>query len=109
MLLAWTPVRVRLIFCNQLDSNFMKKLLLIWSLLASWLFAEATHATTLDDVKARGKLLCGVNSGLLGFAAKGDDGAWAGFDVDFCRAVAAAVLGDGAKVEFVSTHNPGPV
>jgi general L-amino acid transport system substrate-binding protein len=58
-------------------------------------------AATLDDVKARGKLLCGVNTGLQGFAAKGADGAWAGFDVDFCKAVAAAVLGDGTNVEFV--------
>jgi general L-amino acid transport system substrate-binding protein len=66
------------------------------------LFTAAAHATTLEDVKARGKLLCGVNPGLLGFAAKGDDGTWAGFDVDFCRAVAAAALGDAAKVEFVS-------
>ena len=77
----------------------MKKLLL--SLLATVLFATAAHATTLEDVKARGKLLCGVNPGLLGFAAKGDDGNWAGFDVDFCRAVAAATLGDAAKVEYV--------
>ena len=59
------------------------------------------QGATLDDVKARGKLLCGVNTGLQGFAAKGTDGAWAGFDVDFCRAVAAAVLGDVTKVEFV--------
>ena len=58
-------------------------------------------ASTLSDVKARGKLLCGVNSGLLGFAQKGDDGKWAGFDVDYCRAVAAAVLGDAEKVEYV--------
>jgi general L-amino acid transport system substrate-binding protein len=58
-------------------------------------------ATTLSDVKARGKLLCGVNSGLQGFAAKGADGAWAGFDVDYCKALAAAVLGDATKVEFV--------
>ena len=79
----------------------MKKLLQIWSLFAAVLFAAAAHAATLDDVKSRGKLLCGVNSGLLGFAAKGEDGVWAGFDVDFCRAVAAAVLGDGANVEFV--------
>ncbi len=61
----------------------------------------AAQAATLDDVKARDKLLCGVNTGLQGFAAKGADGAWAGFDVDFCKAVAAAVLGDGGKVEFV--------
>ena len=59
------------------------------------------QAATLDDVKARGKLLCGVNTGLQGFAAKGADGAWAGFDVDFCKAVAAAVLGDGSKVDFI--------
>ena len=78
----------------------MKKMLL--SLLAILLFTGAAHATTLEDVKARGKLLCGVNPGLLGFAAKGDDGTWAGFDVDFCRAVAAAALGDAAKVEYVA-------
>jgi general L-amino acid transport system substrate-binding protein len=78
----------------------MKKLLL--SLLATLLFTAAAHATTLEDVKARGKLLCGVNPGLLGFAAKGDDGTWAGFDVDFCRAIAAAVFGDAAKVDYVA-------
>jgi general L-amino acid transport system substrate-binding protein len=61
----------------------------------------AAGAATLDDVKARGTLLCGVNAGLLGFAAKTAEGQWAGFDADFCKAVAAAVLGDGAKVEFV--------
>jgi general L-amino acid transport system substrate-binding protein len=58
-------------------------------------------ASTLSDVKARGKLLCGVNSGLLGFALKDSDGKWVGFDVDYCRAVAAAVLGDAEKVEYV--------
>ncbi|HUQ38052.1 MAG TPA: amino acid ABC transporter substrate-binding protein [Aestuariivirga sp.] len=77
----------------------MKKLLL--SLLAALFFAASAHATTLEGVKARGKLLCGVNPGLLGFAAKGDDGTWAGFDVDFCRAVAAVTLGDATKVEYV--------
>lgn len=78
----------------------MKKFLV--ALLAALLFTAAAHATTLEDVKARGKLLCGVNPGLLGFAAKDDDGTWAGFDVDFCRAVAAATLGDAAKVEYVA-------
>ena len=84
----------------------MKKLLV--ALLAALLFTAAAHATTLEDVKARGKLLCGVNPGLLGFAAKGDDGNWAGFDVDFCRAIAAAVLGDAAKVDYVASHGAGP-
>ena len=79
----------------------MKKLLLTLSILIVALFSVVAHASTLDDVKARGKLLCGVNTGLLGFAAMDANGAWAGFDVDFCRAVAAAVLGDGTKVDFV--------
>jgi general L-amino acid transport system substrate-binding protein len=63
--------------------------------------AAAAHAGTLEDVKARGKLLCGVNPGLQGFAAKGAGGGWSGFDVDFCKAVAAAALGDATKVEYV--------
>lgn len=61
----------------------------------------AAQATTLEDVKARGKLNCGVNAGLMGFAEKGADGAWAGMDVDYCKALAAATLGDASKVEFV--------
>jgi general L-amino acid transport system substrate-binding protein len=74
----------------------------IFSVLVSF-FIISTFATasTLSDVKARGKLLCGVNSGLLGFALKGVDGKWAGFDVDYCRAVAAAVLNDAEKVDFI--------
>ena len=63
--------------------------------------AGGLQAATLDEVKARGHLNCGVNAGLQGFAAKDAEGKWAGFDVDFCRAVAAAALGDPAKVEFV--------
>jgi len=55
----------------------------------------------LEAVKARGKLLCGVNPGLLGFSYRTSSGEWAGLDADFCRAVAAAVLGDAGKVEFV--------
>ena len=78
----------------------MKKLLFAWSILIA-MMSVAAHAATLGDVKVRGKLLCGVNTGLLGFAAKGEDGNWTGFDVDFCRAVAAATLGDAAKVEYV--------
>lgn len=66
--------------------------------------AGAAFAGTLDDVKARGVLNCGVNPGLQGFAAKAADGQWAGFDVDFCKAVAAAALGDAAKVAFVPVN-----
>src|SRR5262249_44281056 len=56
--------------------------------------------TTLQKVTARGKLMCGVNTGLTGFAARGSDGMWRGFDVDYCRALAAAIFNDANKVEF---------
>jgi general L-amino acid transport system substrate-binding protein len=60
-------------------------------------------AATLDDVKARGSLNCGVSTGLVGFAAPDADGVWEGFDVSVCRAVATAVLGDPEAVTFVPT------
>ncbi len=77
---------------------------LLFFVLALMCAGFGAEAATLDDVKARGKLLCGVNPGLQGFAAKAADGSWTGFDVDFCKAVAAAVLGDAAKVEFVPVN-----
>jgi general L-amino acid transport system substrate-binding protein len=55
----------------------------------------------LKGVKARGQLRCGVSEGVPGFSERDADGRWRGFDVDFCRAVAAAVLSDPEKVEFV--------
>ena len=57
--------------------------------------------STLAKVKARGYLNCGVSQGIPGFSEPNDQGRWAGFDVDFCRAVAAAIFGDGDKVRFV--------
>ncbi|PRD45942.1 amino acid ABC transporter substrate-bindnig protein [Phyllobacterium phragmitis] len=62
--------------------------------------ATAASAGTLDDVKAKGFLQCGVNTGLPGFASPDDKGDWSGFDVDYCRAVAAAIFGDPTKVKF---------
>jgi len=66
-------------------------------------FAAALSATagTLDDVRSRDKLICGVSEGLPGFSEKDGSGVWRGFDVDFCKAVAAVVVGDAAKVEYV--------
>jgi general L-amino acid transport system substrate-binding protein len=61
----------------------------------------AAQSPTLDAVKKRGHLVCGVNTGLAGFAAPDDRGNWVGIDVDFCRAVAAAIFRDGNKVRFV--------
>ena len=59
------------------------------------------HAETLEDVQSRGTLRCGVNGEVPGLSLRAPDGTWSGLDVDFCRAVAAAVLGDADKVEFV--------
>jgi general L-amino acid transport system substrate-binding protein len=58
-------------------------------------------------VQDRGELICGVNDGLPGFGFVGDDGENAGFDVDFCRAIAAAVLGDAGAVEFRAVSADG--
>jgi general L-amino acid transport system substrate-binding protein len=63
----------------------------------------AQEGSTLAQVKERGELNCGVNTGLVGFAAPDANGNWTGFDVALCRAVAAAVLGDPTKVKFVPT------
>lgn len=65
--------------------------------------AAAASADTLGDVKARGVLNCGVNTGLVGFAAPDANGNWSGFDVALCKAVAAAVFGDATKVKYVPT------
>jgi general L-amino acid transport system substrate-binding protein len=63
----------------------------------------AQEGSTLAQVKERGELNCGVNTGLVGFAAPDANGNWTGFDIALCRAIAAAVLGDPAKVKFVPT------
>ncbi|MGR3760695.1 amino acid ABC transporter substrate-binding protein [Roseobacteraceae bacterium NS-SX3] len=81
----------------------MKKSVFLGALTVAGLAAGAAAAGTLDDVKARGKLNCGVTTGLVGFAAPNANGEWEGFDVALCRAVAAAVLGDSNAVEFVPT------
>ena len=71
------------------------------TLLAGAALAQGT--STLDTVKARGELNCGVNTGLVGFAAPDASGNWQGFDVAICKAVAAAVLGDASKVVYIPT------
>ncbi|MEK9777093.1 MAG: transporter substrate-binding domain-containing protein, partial [Quisquiliibacterium sp.] len=61
----------------------------------------AQAGASLDAVKQRGQVVCGVSTGLAGFSAADSQGKWSGMDVDVCRAVAAALLGDGNKVKFV--------
>ena len=67
---------------------------------ASWTLTAAT-GQTLKTVKERGSLICGVNPGLLGFSSRDEKGNWAGLDVDFCRALAAAIFNDAGKIQFV--------
>lgn len=65
--------------------------------------ASVASGATLDDVKAKGFVQCGVNSGLPGFSSPNDKGEWSGFDVDYCRAIAAAIFGDPGKAKFAPT------
>ena len=65
--------------------------------------STAAFAGTLEDVKARGVLRCVVSTGIAGFAYPDANGVWKGFDIDFCRATAAAVLGDSGKIKAVTS------
>ena len=80
----------------------MKRKLMGWALAATASLIAATAATagTLDDVKAKGFIQCGVSQGLIGFSNPDAQNNWTGMDVDFCRAVAAAVFNDPQKVKF---------
>ena len=69
---------------------------------AALLAALPAHAgKTVDAIRSRGQIVCGVNTGLPGFAAADSSGKWSGLDVDMCRAIAAAVLADPEKVKYV--------
>ena len=62
---------------------------------------QAASAQTLTTIKNRGELICGANGTLAGFGLPDPQGNWTGFDVDFCRAIAAAIFNDPTKVKFV--------
>ena len=70
-------------------------------LVVSFVPAYPSGAQTLKAVKERGTLNCGVSQGLPGFSSMDEKNTWTGFDVDFCRAVAAAIFGDPFKVTFM--------
>ena len=71
--------------------------------IAAFAFVATATAGTLDDVKKRGVLRCVLSTGVPGFAYPDANGVWKGFDVDFCRATAAAVLGDSGKIKAVTS------
>ncbi len=66
--------------------------------------AQGTGSKTIDDIKSRGQLVCGVSTGVAGFSLTDSKGVMQGIDADTCRAVAAAILGDGNKIRFVPTN-----
>ena len=72
--------------------------------LLSLIFALPLSAGTLENIKKAGLLKCGVSTGLAGFSAPDSEGNWRGLDVDFCRAISAAVFGNPNKVRFVSLN-----
>src|SRR6266853_154802 len=69
---------------------------------ASWAQNEVKSAT-LDAIKKRGELVCGVDTGIPGFAYQDSAGKWQGLDVAYCRALATAVLGSADKVKYIGT------
>jgi general L-amino acid transport system substrate-binding protein len=83
--------------------NVMTKLPIFAIAASLTVFAAAPAAAgpTLDAVKARGEIICGVNTGIAGFSAPDSRGEWKGIDVDVCRAIAAALFGDAKKVKYV--------
>ena len=86
---------------KHLEEGYMKKSLILGLFAAVGITAGTAGAATLDDVKARGNLNCGVSTGAPGFATVDDSGKNVGFDVDYCRALAAAIFGDPMAVKFV--------
>ena len=75
-------------------------------LLGTTVVASA-QTKTLDTVKQRGSLSCGVNVGLAGFSQPDDKGNWTGLDVDYCKAIAAAVFGDADQGQVRADHRQG--
>jgi general L-amino acid transport system substrate-binding protein len=84
---------------NRHMQVLLRVMILIWA--ASPFALSAAAAGRLDEVRARGHLICGVSEGLRGFSDRDAAGVWSGFDVDFCHALAAAIFGDPSKAEYV--------
>src|SRR5690349_11999695 len=103
---AWPHRRGARRVCRQrgepMTHNTFKRLAGTAALAALALAAAPAFAgKTLDAIKARGQLVCGVNTGLAGFSQADSQGAWSGLDVDVCKAIAAAILNDATKIKYV--------
>src|SRR3954453_18891812 len=88
----------------------MKRVIIATGLATGLLAASlsAASAATLDTVKQRGTLVCGVSAGFAGFSTPDSQGNYKGLDVDYCRALAAGVLGDATKVRYVALTAQNP-
>jgi general L-amino acid transport system substrate-binding protein len=101
------PIALRRPNCMQETSSMSRKLssrLFVGAALAAAALATTmpAHAgKTLDAMKARGQMICGVNPSLPGFAAADSQGVWSGLDIDICKAIAASVMGDAGKIKWV--------
>src|ERR687893_542084 len=78
----------------------MKRVIGVLAFALAVIVAGSADAQTLKQVRDRGSLLCGVSQGLPGFSNPDDKGNWTGLDVDFCRAIAAAIFNDPSKVKY---------
>ncbi len=83
-----------------MEEDVMKRLTIVFAILAVFALIGSASAGTLDDVKAKGFIQAGVNGDLFGFGKPDEKGVWRGLDVDTARAVAAAVFGDADKVKY---------
>jgi general L-amino acid transport system substrate-binding protein len=88
-------------FPRTFQSGLLAGAALAVAVAAAWLTYERYDSQTLKRTVKRGEVLCGVSQGLPGFSAPDANGRWSGFDVDICRAIAAAIFNDPAKVKFV--------
>ena len=79
---------------------------LLFFLMFSLLTQETWAGKTLEAIKQKDQISCGVNTGLAGFGSADSQGKWTGLDVDICRAIASAVLGSADKVRFVPLSAP---
>ena len=82
----------------------MKKSLLLTAL-GLVALTQSAYAGTLDDIKKRGEVRCGVTQALPGFSVADENGVWKGLDVDYCRAIAVAIFDDPQKVAFRPTSS----
>jgi general L-amino acid transport system substrate-binding protein len=87
--------------CRKMLSGKLLGRKMLGAALVLGLSTAASSAQTLKKVQDRGALMCGVSQGLPGFSSPDDKGNWTGFDVDVCRAIAAAVFNDPTKVKFL--------